>query len=333
MNDRTDIAREMISLLRDTSPAGNHSDVSPDSPLGEQGLGLDSLALVKFITAVENQFDIEIPDEIWIDRGRLTLDDVIDVVAELQSPDLTATRRIEIQPAELAALSPRKKAATVIQKRGVFRAVGWMARRIMQRLLRTIYEKSVFYVLAFDLTDQALPSYTPPVEITFGTATLDDTDAVRGIWPDRQASRKLASFRKRLNAGVTCYTATVDSTIASAKKNGYVTTLFNRIRYLPEINAKNFQVRQFAERTAINTPIQGTAADMIKVAMIDVHKQMTKMKSKMILQVHDELVFDVHEDELDDLKMIVKNGMEKAVKLKVPIVVDMGIGPNWLEAK
>jgi len=125
----------------------------------------------------------------------------------------------------------------------------------------------------------------------------------------------------------------IDGTIASAKKNGYVTTLYNRIRYLPEINSKNFQVRQFAERTAINTPIQGTAADMIKVAMIDIHKQMKKMKSKMILQVHDELVFDVHTDELDDLKMIVKNGMEKAVKLKVPVVVDMGVGPNWLEAK
>jgi len=125
----------------------------------------------------------------------------------------------------------------------------------------------------------------------------------------------------------------MDSTIEFARKNGYVTTLFNRIRYLPEINAKNFQVRQFAERTAINTPIQGTAADMIKVAMIDIHKKIKNMKSKMILQVHDELVFDMHRDESDDLKKIVKSGMEKAVKLKVPVVADIGAGPNWLEAK
>jgi DNA polymerase-1 len=125
----------------------------------------------------------------------------------------------------------------------------------------------------------------------------------------------------------------MDDTIALAKEKGFVTTLFNRIRYLPEINAKNFQVRQFAERTAINTPIQGTAADMIKVAMINIHKKMGKMKSKMILQVHDELVFDVHKDELSDIKILVKDGMEKAVKLKVPVKVDMGIGPNWLEAK
>ncbi|MCX6829083.1 MAG: DNA polymerase I [candidate division Zixibacteria bacterium] len=125
----------------------------------------------------------------------------------------------------------------------------------------------------------------------------------------------------------------MDSTIESARKNVYVTTLFNRIRYLPEINAKNFQVRQFAERTAINTPIQGTAADMIKLAMIHIFKRIEGMKSKMILQVHDELVFDAHRDEIDELRELVRDGMEKAVRLKVPITVDIGVGSNWLEAK
>jgi len=125
----------------------------------------------------------------------------------------------------------------------------------------------------------------------------------------------------------------MDNVKSSARENGYVTTMFNRIRYLPEINAKNYQVRQFAERTAINTPIQGTAADMIKVAMINIHKKMAGMKSRMILQVHDELVFDAYIDEIEDLKKIVRDGMEKAVKLKVPIVADMGTGDNWLDAK
>ncbi|SYZ73268.1 DNA polymerase I [Candidatus Zixiibacteriota bacterium] len=125
----------------------------------------------------------------------------------------------------------------------------------------------------------------------------------------------------------------MDDTIAFARKNGYVTTLFNRIRYLPEINAKNFQVRQFAERTAINTPIQGTAADMIKIAMIGIYEKIKGMKSKMILQVHDELVFDAHKSEIVDLMTIVKSGMENAVKLKVPVVADIGTGPNWLSAK
>jgi len=125
----------------------------------------------------------------------------------------------------------------------------------------------------------------------------------------------------------------MDKTKESAREKGYVTTLYNRIRYLPEINAKNYQVRQFAERTAINTPIQGTAADMIKVAMIDIYNKMSGMKSKMILQVHDELVFDAHVDEIDKLQKLVRDGMEKAVELKVPVVADMGIGDNWLDAK
>jgi DNA polymerase-1 len=125
----------------------------------------------------------------------------------------------------------------------------------------------------------------------------------------------------------------MEETKQFARDNGYVTTLFNRIRYLPEINAKNFQVRQFAERTAINTPIQGTAADMIKMAMIDIYGKMSGMKSKMVLQVHDELVFDAHKDEIDKLRNIVRDGMENAVSLKVPIVADMGVGDNWLEAK
>ena len=113
----------------------------------------------------------------------------------------------------------------------------------------------------------------------------------------------------------------------------FVTTLFDRKRYIPDINNKNHTVRQFAERVAINTPIQGTAADMIKIAMINIHKKMHKMKSKMILQVHDELVFDVYKSEMDDLKVIVKDGMEKVTKLKVPIVADISYGENWLDAK
>ena len=126
----------------------------------------------------------------------------------------------------------------------------------------------------------------------------------------------------------------MDDTIKAARRDGYVTTLLGRRRYLPEIDSNNFQHRQFAERTAINTPIQGTAADLIKLAMIKIDKAMSKkMKSKMALQVHDELVFDAHNDELDELKNLVESKMSKAVRLKVPLVVDIGVGPNWLEAK
>ncbi|MFH2048716.1 MAG: DNA polymerase I [bacterium] len=125
----------------------------------------------------------------------------------------------------------------------------------------------------------------------------------------------------------------MDKTKQDARIKGYVTTMFGRRRNLPDLKSKNYNVRMFAERVAINTPIQGTAADMIKMAMIIIHKELLNKKSKMLLQVHDELVFDIHKDETEEIKSIVKNGMEKAIKLKVPIVVDMGIGDNWLDAK
>ncbi len=126
----------------------------------------------------------------------------------------------------------------------------------------------------------------------------------------------------------------MDNTIAFARKHGYVETIKGRRRYLRDINSKNFTVRGFAERNAINAPIQGSAADMIKIAMINIHQkfQQLKLKSKMILQVHDELVFDVYKDELETVKSIVLENMRNAVSLKVPVEVEMGVGKNWLEA-
>lgn len=122
--------------------------------------------------------------------------------------------------------------------------------------------------------------------------------------------------------------------IEFARKNGYVITLLGRKRYLADINSANAVVRGFAERNAINAPIQGSAADIIKVAMIDIHNEMKKhhFKSKMIMQVHDELVFDVHKDEVDSIKPIINAKMSNAVKMRVPLVVDMNTGNNWLEA-
>ena len=110
--------------------------------------------------------------------------------------------------------------------------------------------------------------------------------------------------------------------------------MMGRRRYLKDINSRNFTVRGFAEREAINSPVQGSAADMIKLAMIHIHKQMgdRKLLSRMTLQVHDELVFDAHKDELEILLPIIKEGMVYAFKTEVPIEVETGIGQNWLEA-
>jgi len=126
----------------------------------------------------------------------------------------------------------------------------------------------------------------------------------------------------------------MDKQIAFARQHGYVETILGRRRYLRDINSANAMVRAFAERNAINAPIQGSSADMIKVAMIDIYKELNKrqMDAKMILQVHDELVFDVPKKEVDLLKTIVEDKMVNAIKLKVPVVVDSNTGANWLEA-
>jgi len=128
----------------------------------------------------------------------------------------------------------------------------------------------------------------------------------------------------------------MDDTINFAKEHGYVETLMGRKRWLRDINSANFTVRGFAERNAINSPIQGTAADMIKLAMIKIHQAFKKhgFRSKMLLQVHDELVFDAHRDELEQIKPIILDCMQTALPLPnaVPANAELGSGVNWLEA-
>jgi len=126
----------------------------------------------------------------------------------------------------------------------------------------------------------------------------------------------------------------MDGSVLQAKEKGYAETLLGRRRYLKNINSNNRVVRQFEERVAINMPIQGTAADMIKLAMINIHNELIKRKTKtkMLLQVHDELVFDAHKDEVDKLQPVIKKLMENAFPLKVPVIVDTGTGDNWLDA-
>jgi DNA polymerase-1 len=128
--------------------------------------------------------------------------------------------------------------------------------------------------------------------------------------------------------------AYMDDCIAQAREKGYVETILGRRRYLRDIHSANAVVRGFAERNAINAPIQGSAADVIKMAMIHIHKAMVAdgLKSSMIMQVHDELVFDVEQDELASVQSLVRFHMEHAVEMAVPLVVEMGVGSNWLDA-
>lgn len=148
--------------------------------------------------------------------------------------------------------------------------------------------------------------------------------------PRKEAAEIINNYFKQY-PGVKAY---MEKSIAFAREHGYVETILGRRRYLPDINSANSIVRGYAERNAINAPIQGSSADMIKVAMINIFNEIRdrNMRSKMILQVHDELIFDTYRDEVTDLKAIVKDKMLNAIILDIPLVVDMNTGENWLEA-
>ena len=148
--------------------------------------------------------------------------------------------------------------------------------------------------------------------------------------PRREAAEIIQSYFEKY-PGIHQY---MEKTIAFAREHGYVETLLGRRRYLNDIRSANSVVRSYAERNAINAPIQGSSADMIKIAMIRIFNEMQhrNMKSKMILQVHDELVFDAHKEEVEALKILVNDKMKNALPLDVPVIVDINTGENWLEA-
>jgi DNA polymerase I len=143
----------------------------------------------------------------------------------------------------------------------------------------------------------------------------------------KEAKRFIDAYFEKY-AGVRTF---IDRTLEEARREQKVRTLFGRVRPLPDINSKNWNLRGFAERTAVNTPLQGTAADLIKIAMINIDHEIIqrKMKSRMLLQVHDELVFEVPHDELDGMRELVQDRMEHAHELSVPLAVEVGVGPNW----
>lgn len=183
-----------------------------------------------------------------------------------------------------------------------------------------------------------------PEEVTSNmrrTAKAVNFGIVYGI-SDYGLSQSLDITRKEAATFIENYLASfpgvkgyMDSIIKEAKKQGYVTTILNRRRYLPEINSSNFNLRSFAERTAMNTPIQGSAADIIKKAMIDMDARLKAegLQTKLLLQVHDELIFEAPQEEVEILERIVPEVMENAIELKVPLKVDFSYGPTWYDAK
>ncbi len=146
-----------------------------------------------------------------------------------------------------------------------------------------------------------------------------------------EARTFIARYFERF-AGVRAF---LDRQIQLAREQGYVETLFKRRRYIPEIRDRNFNMRAYGERNAQNSPLQGSAADLIKLAMIRISDAIEEegLRSRMLLQVHDELVFEVPPEEVERMRELVRSHMEQVVALDVPLVVDIGVGPNWLDAK
>ncbi len=145
----------------------------------------------------------------------------------------------------------------------------------------------------------------------------------------READRYIKAYFERYS-GVRVF---IDQTIAEVRRTGVSVNLYGRRRPIPDMNSRNPNARGFAERTAVNTPLQGTAADMIKAAMIRIEHQLQPMEACMLLQVHDELVFEAPPTEVDRVKALVKTEMEGVYKLDVPLIADLGVGDNWRDAK
>ncbi len=194
-----------------------------------------------------------------------------------------------------------------------------------------IHARTAASVFGVDIHDVTPEMRSRAKAVNFGIVYgISDFGLAKGVGISRREAGKFIDAYFRHYRGVKKY---LDEVVEAARRDGYVTTLLNRRRYLPDLNSRNVPARKFAERTAMNTPIQGTAADIIKLAMVSVHREIARrgLSSRMILQVHDELVFEVPEGELREVAALVRTTMEEAVTLDVPLKVDVKAGPNWLD--
>jgi DNA polymerase-1 len=195
--------------------------------------------------------------------------------------------------------------------------------------IHTATASKVFGVALKDVTkDQRYKAKSVNFGLIYGQGAFG---LAQNLKISRTEARELIDAYFEQFSGVKKY---MEDTINFCRENGYVKTIMGRKRFIPDINSNNQTVVGFAERNAINAPIQGSAADMIKLAMINIHRRLMNMQTgaKMILQVHDELLFDVPKKELDNIQKIIKHEMEIAMPLKVPVVAEAGNGNNWLEA-
>lgn len=194
-----------------------------------------------------------------------------------------------------------------------------------------IHEQAASRVLSIPIEEVTKEQRTRAKAVNFGIVYgISDFGLAEQIGvPRKEAKEYIEQYLKKY-AGIKRF---MDRIVEEAKEQGYVETLYHRRRYVPELKSNNYMVRQFGHRVAMNTPIQGTAADIMKIAMFNVYNKLKNMKSKLVLQVHDELLIETYPDEIEQVKDILKKEMESVIKLKVPLLAELSEGTNWLEAK
>ncbi len=266
---------------------------------------------------------------------------------------VTATGRLQSQGPNLQNIPIKTEKGREIRK-------AFIPRDDAYRILSADYSQIELRIIASLSDDPAmLDAFRRELDIHQSTAANIFDVALDDVTPDMRRKAKMVNFgiiygisafglsqrlgipRKEANFIIDQYFARysgvkryIDTTIQEAHDLGYVETMCRRRRYLRDINSANHTIRAAAERTAINAPIQGTAADMIKIAMVTIHKNLREgaLQTRMIIQVHDELVFDMHRDERTTVIPMIKSAMESAITMNVPVIAEVGMGRNWLEA-
>jgi len=211
------LEKEVVSVLRRVALGGSDREIRSTDPLGEFGLGLDSLALIGFITALENRFGIEIPETIWVDRGQLSLKDLVDLIAEsVDETDLpTPPRDFKPAPADPTALEStiwgKLKAAASHQ--GLFPALLWAIKKFYWKCANLFYQRDRYYILSFDLTGQPIPTIPAPKGTRASEVTIDDLPATEGLWIPGTAAEKKRLFVERLTEGYIGYATWLNGNI------------------------------------------------------------------------------------------------------------------------
>jgi len=194
-----------------------------------------------------------------------------------------------------------------------------------------IHKQAASKVLNIPIEEVTKEERSKAKAVNFGIVYgISDFGLAEQIGTSRKKAKEYIEQYLEKYSGIKNFMETV---VEEAKEKGFVETLYNRRRYVPELKSNNYMVRQFGQRVAMNTPIQGTAADIMKIAMLNVFNKLKDKKSKLILQVHDELLIETYPEEMDEVKKILKNEMENVIKLKVPLLAELSEGKNWFEAK